>query len=67
MIPDSTPVIVGVGQYAPGAFDPTVPCAPVDLAAVVAELALTDSGCAETLRASIDVVGFIRLFADMER
>lgn len=65
MIPDSTPVIVGVGQYAPGAFDPTVPCAPVDLAAVAAELALTDSGCAETLRASIDVVGFIRLFADM--
>ena len=64
-IPDSTPIIVGVGQHHLPAFDPTVSCAPVDLAAVAAQRALADSGCAEALRASIDTIAFIRLFVDM--
>lgn len=64
-VSDSTPIIVGVGQHALTAFDPTTPCAPVDLAAAAAQLALADSGQAEALRASIDVVAFVRLFADM--
>jgi acetyl-CoA C-acetyltransferase len=64
-VPDPTPIIVGAGQHHLVAFDPTRPCAPVDLAAGAAQQALADSGRAEALRASIDTVAFVRLFADM--
>ncbi|QDX79972.1 hypothetical protein B9N43_01095 [Denitratisoma sp. DHT3] len=64
-VPDSTPVIVGVGQHCPKTFDPALPCAPVDLAAEAARKALADSGQAEALRQALDTVVFFKLFADM--
>ncbi len=65
LIDPSLPIIVGVGEHSLPAVDLSIPCAPVDLAAVAAQRALADSGCAEALRASIDVVAFIRLFVDI--
>ncbi|CAB1369739.1 acetyl-CoA acetyltransferase [Denitratisoma oestradiolicum] len=64
-VPDSTPVIVGVGQHCPRTFDPSLPCAPSDLVAEAARKALADSGQGEALRQAIDTVVFFKLFADM--
>lgn len=64
-VPDCTPILVGAGQHHLPAFDPAMPYSPVDLAAVAAQRALADSGRADALRASIDVVAFIRLFVDI--
>lgn len=64
-IPDSTPVVVGVGQHCPPRFDAAVPSSPVDLAAAAARAALADSGQPEALRGAIDTLVFMKLFADM--
>lgn len=64
-IPDTTPVIIGVGEHSLKAFDPSLACAPVDLAAEAARRALEDTGNAAAVLADIDTVAFIRLFADM--
>jgi acetyl-CoA C-acetyltransferase len=64
-IPEHLPVIVGVGEHSLRAFDPSIPCAPVDLAAKAAQRAAADTGRATEVLADIDTVAFIRLFVDM--
>lgn len=64
-VPDTTPVIVGVGQHCPQAVDLSVPCAPADLAAEASRLALADSGRPEALAQAVDTVVFFKLFSDM--
>ena len=64
-VPDSLPIIVGVGEHSVPAFDPSLPCAPVDLAAEAARRAAADTGHAAAVLADIDTVAFIRLFVDI--
>ncbi len=64
-VPDSTPVIVGVGQHCPPAPEFSARGGPVDLAAAAARQALADSGRPEALAAALDTVVFFKLFADM--
>lgn len=64
-VPDSTPIIVGVGQHCPKVFDPSVPSAPADLVAQAARQALADSGQAKALQQALDTVVFFKLFTDM--
>ncbi|MCX7162634.1 MAG: acetyl-CoA acetyltransferase [Rhodocyclales bacterium] len=64
-VPDSTPIIVGVGQHCPQSVDFTIPSAPADLAATAARAALADSGQAEALARKLDTVVFMKLFADI--
>lgn len=64
-IHDSLPIIVGVGEHSLPSFDPSIPSAPVDLAAEAARRAAADTGCAAEVLADIDTVAFIRLFVDI--
>lgn len=64
-LPDSLPVIVGIGEHSLPGVDFSVPCAPIDLAAEAARCALADTGRADAVAADIDTVAFIRLFVDI--
>lgn len=64
-VADSTPILVGVGQHCPPRVDFSEPSSPVDLAAAAARQALADSGQPAALAKALDVVVFMKLFADM--
>lgn len=62
-IADSTPVIIGVGQYAERPDDPDYQAlSPMDLGGKALAAALTDSGAAGDLAAAIDTIAAIRQF-----
>jgi acetyl-CoA C-acetyltransferase len=63
MVPDNTPVIVGVGQFTERLTDPAyVGLSPAELAARACEAAIADAGGG--LRERVGMVGAIRTFED---
>lgn len=62
-IADSTPVIIGVGQYAERPNDPDYQAlSPMDIGGKALAAALADSGATGDLAAAIDTIGAIRQF-----
>jgi acetyl-CoA C-acetyltransferase len=63
-VPDTTPVLVGVGQLVDRIDDPAYrPQSPVELAARAAALAIADTdGRADAVRSAVDVVAGVRQF-----
>jgi len=62
-IADSTPVIIGVGQYAERPDDPDYQAlSPMDLGGKALAAAIADSGAAGDLAAAIDTIAAIRQF-----
>ena len=62
MIPDNTPIIVGVGQFVERLDDPDyLGLAPADIAARACEAALADAGVAAD---AVDLLGAVRTFED---
>ena len=66
MIPDNTPVLVGVGQCVVRKLDLALP-SPMDLLARAANAALADTGAAAALAARIDTLAAIRFFEHSTR
>jgi acetyl-CoA C-acetyltransferase len=61
---DSTPIIVGVGQFSEKNVAPEVALSPMGLAAEASRIALADTGAAATLVELIDTIAVVRLFSD---
>ncbi len=61
---DSTPVIVGVGQFSEKETAPETAHSPMGLAAEASRVALADTGAAAKLVELIDTVAVLRLFSD---
>jgi acetyl-CoA C-acetyltransferase len=61
---DSTPVIVGVGQFSEKETAPETAHSPMGLAAEASRVALADTGAAAKLVELIDTVAVVRLFSD---
>jgi len=66
MIPDNTPVLVGVGQCVERNLDLALP-SPMDLLARAASAALADTGASAALTARIDTLAAIRFFEHSTR
>ncbi len=60
---DSTPILVGAGQFTEKGVSPGLAQPPMGIAAKAAEVAIADTGIAD-LAASIDTVVAIRIFPD---
>lgn len=64
-IPESTPVLVGVGEYSERLDDPGYQAlSPVQLAVEACRAALADTGAAEAVAASLDLLAAVRTFED---
>ena len=62
---DSTPILVGVGQYTGREEDPRKALSPMGIAAEAARAALSDTGLDPTqLAAAIDALAVVRIFPD---
>lgn len=61
---DSTPVLIGAGQFTEQGVAPELAQPPMGIAAQAAKAALKDTGVAETLVGHIDTIAVIRIFPD---
>ncbi len=61
---DSTPILVGAGQFTERESAPEVAQPPMGIAAAAAKVALADTGVGEILAAEIDTIAIIRIFPD---
>jgi acetyl-CoA C-acetyltransferase len=61
---DSTPIIVGAGQFTEKGVPPERAQPPMGIAAAAARAALADTGLGEALAAHIDTLAVIRIFPD---
>ena len=61
---DSTPIIVGVGQYSEKNVALEEAQSPMGLAAKASQVALADTGAASQLKPLIDTIAVVRLFTD---
>ena len=61
---DSTPIIVGVGQYSEKDVSPAAAHSPMGLAAEASIAALSDTEAASSLVPLIDTIAVVRLFSD---
>ncbi len=64
MLEDSTPIIVGAGQYVEKEIDPKLALPPMGLAAKAAEAAIEDTGLKSGLASVIDTIVVTRIFPD---
>ena len=64
MLEDSTPIIVGVGQYSEKDIPPELALSPMGLAGEASRAALADTGAAQALVPLIDTIAVVRLFSD---
>lgn len=64
---DSTPVLVGVGQFTEKGVALDRARTPMDIAAEAARVALIDSGVSDRLTAALDTLAVIRIFPDSYR
>jgi len=61
---DSTPILVGAGQFTEKNVDPVLAHPPMGIAAAAAKAALMDTGVGDALPALIDTLAVIRIFQD---
>lgn len=61
---DSTPVLIGAGQFTEQGVAPEHAQSPMGIAAQAAKAALLDAGAAKNLAAHIDTIAVIRIFPD---
>jgi acetyl-CoA C-acetyltransferase len=61
---DSTPVLIGAGQFTEQGVAPQLAQPPMGIAAQAAKAALADTGCATKLVAQLDTIAVIRIFPD---
>ncbi len=61
---DSTPILVGAGQFTEKDVPPQQAQPPMGIAAEAAKAALADTGIGEELAALIDTLAVIRIFPD---
>lgn len=61
---DSTPILVGAGQFTEKNISPQLAQPPMGIAAEAAKAALVDSGIAAQLAAQIDTIAVVRIFPD---
>jgi acetyl-CoA C-acetyltransferase len=61
---DSTPILIGAGQFTEQGVAPQLAQSPMGIAAQAAKAALRDTGCAKKLVAQLDTIAVIRIFPD---
>ena len=61
---DSTPILVGAGQFTEKDVAVEIAQSPMGIAAEAAKAALVDTGMAEQLRSQIDTLAVVRIFPD---
>ena len=61
---DSTPILIGAGQFTEKKVAPELAQPPMGIAAEAAKAALADTGKADELKAAIDTIVAIRIFPD---
>ena len=61
---DSTPILVGAGQFTDRETSPELAHSPMDIAAEAAKAALADTGNGFALAAEIDTLAVVRIFQD---
>jgi len=61
---DSTPILVGAGQFTDREANPDLAHSPMGIAAEAAKIALADTGVGHKLAAEIDTLAVVRIFQD---
>ena len=61
---DSTPIIIGGGQFTQKTNDPLTALPPMGIAAEAAKAALADTGQAAVVASAIDTIAIVRIFPD---
>lgn len=61
---ESTPVLIGAGQFTEKGVSPELAHSPMGIAAEAAKAALLDAGCSGDLASAIDTVAVVRIFPD---
>lgn len=64
---NSTPVLIGAGQFTEQAIAPEKALPPMGIAAEAAKAALADTGVAKVITALIDTIAVVRIFPDSFR
>ena len=64
---DSTPILVGSGQFTDRQTNPELAHSPMGIAAEAAKAALADTGIGRELAAEIDTLAVVRIFQDSYR
>ena len=61
---DSTPILVGAGQFTDRETNPEIAQSPMGVAAMAAQAALIDAGAGSSLASAIDTLAVVRIFQD---
>jgi len=61
---DSTPILVGAGQFTDRETNPEIAQSPMGVAAMAAQAALNDVGAGSSLASAIDTLAVVRIFQD---